>query len=308
MKNAREGAGGRIAGMVISVSIVVLAAVLPPVRSKVIPGWANTCLGWRPLTVLTNSMEGTIRKNAVVVVYAAPWDSLKLDDVITFELPSGELDTHRVIAKDGAHITTRGDNAAAPDAGWVTPDSYRYKVMFVWNGMAWLSEHRWVAYLACITLLAAVLATAAALLVRRANRRKNAVMELPPAEIPQAEPPQAESPQAEPPPPIPAQEDVCVACLDELIDILDPLLALHEARPRKTPVPSKEKEKAYEPQSADEDGGDLDSLDWDAWALRQLRRPAPPPGNPAPGNRGADRPGALPGKSAEHGQQLPVPG
>ncbi|MCL2299089.1 MAG: signal peptidase I, partial [Firmicutes bacterium] len=170
-RSNKAGSGGRLAGVVIAISIVLLAAVMPAVVSKVIPAYENTFLGWRPLVVRTNSMESAIRKNAIVIVYAAQWDTLKVNDVITFRRADGRLDTHRVIAKDGAHVTTKGDNAAAPDTGWVTPDNYKYKVFFIWNWTAWLSEHRAAAYLICLPPLLILLVAAAALMVRRAGRR-----------------------------------------------------------------------------------------------------------------------------------------
>ena len=296
MKDKREH--GRVAGLIISISIVVLAVVLPPVLSKVIPAWEHTWLGWRPLVVQTNSMEPTLRQNGLVIVYAAPWDKLEvMKDVIVFELPDGRLNTHRIIEKDGAHITTKGDSPHAPtDAGWVTRDSYRYKVIIVWNWVAWLSDHGWVAYTACLTLLVAAAVTAGVLIARRAGRRRNLFEEYLQPEAPQT-----------------MDDTDCIVCLDELLTLVEPLLARHQAEARETPPEPKEKEISHEPETiqadapaAEDDTGD--DLDWDAWAFMQLRQPAPPPGDAAPADRGEDRPGALPGKSAEHGQQLPAPG
>jgi signal peptidase I len=292
MKDKREH--GRAAGLIISISIVVLAVVLPPVLSKVIPAWEHTWLGWKPIVVTGNSMEPTLRQNGVVIVYATPWDKLEVMDVITFALPDGNLNTHRVIEKDGAHIRTKGDNPhAPPDAGWVTRDSYRYKVIIVWNWVAWVSDHRWVAYAACLALLVAAAVTAGVLIARRAGRRRNLFQDYMEPE---------------------ADDTDCIACLDELLTLMDPLLARHQAETRETPPEPKEKETTtHEPETAQvdapaaEDDSD-DALDWDAWAFMQLRQPAPPPGDAAPADRGKDPPGALPGESAEHGQQLSAPG
>ena len=288
MKDKKTGSGGRLAGIVIAISIVLLAAVMPAVVSRTIPAYENTCLGWRPLTVRTNSMEGAIRKNALVIVYAARWDDLKVNDVITFQRPDGRLDTHRVISKDGAHIVTKGDNAAAPDAGWITPDNYKYKVVFVWNWMAWVSDHRGAAYLVCLPPLLVMLAAIGVFFVRRVGKWKEPYMESAPVGVEAVQPPIAPQPapiilpddtrvsdtQAA------AEDDGSLAWIDEMILLLDDKLK----RPRGKATEEKEKPnvrkngQAYAVPAA----GDDSDLDWDDWALLQLRRPAASPGDALP--------------------------
>jgi len=298
MKRQSTGANGRIAGIIIAISIVLLAAVMPAVVSKTIPAYENTCLGWRPLVVRTNSMEGKIRKNAVIIVYAARWDSLEVNDIITFELPDGQLDTHRVISKDGAHIVTKGDNAPAPDTGWVTPDNYKYKVMLVMNWVAWLSDHRAAAYLICLPALLVALVTVGVYIARRiAMRRQLARMETEARSDIQANIAlvhAAREATAD------EDDDGSEAWVDEMIVLLEPLLARPQDNPQDqveevnaikvediTADEIEEKETPYEePQAgqaffADDDDSDSD-LDWDAWALRQLRQPPASPRNALP--------------------------
>jgi len=265
MKDKKAKAGGRAVGIIIAVSIVLLAAVMPAVASKVIPAYENTCLGWRPLVVRTNSMEGAIRKNALIIAYAAKWDTLKVNDVITFQRPDGQLDTHRVIAKDGAHITTKGDNAAAPDAGWVTPDNYKYKVIFIWNWAAWLSEHRGAAYLISLPPLIVMLVAAGVFIARRMGRRRE----------PQAEPMQSIGPRAARANGAADDDDDSMEWVDEMIVLLGALLDQPRGKAKEA------KEMPDEPEQARALSAD-DDLDWDDWALLQLRRPAAPPGDALP--------------------------
>jgi len=285
MKDRAAKAGGRPIGIIIAISIVLLAAVMPAVVSKTIPAYEDTCLGWRPLVVRTNSMEGAIRKNALIIVYAAHWDTLKANDVITFQRADGQLDTHRVIAKDGAHITTKGDNATAPDAGWVTPDNYKYKVVFVWNWMAWVSDHRGAAYLTCLPPLIVALVSAGVFLVRRAGKRRELCGESVPSDVVV----QPIAPRTDDVQPgdmqvnsmhTAAEDDSSLAWIDEMNLLLEDLLA----RPQRKAAEEKEKPnvpktgKANMFPAADDDS----NLDWDDWALLQLRRPAASPGDALP--------------------------
>jgi len=263
--------GGRAAGIIIAISIVLLAAIMPPVVSKAIPAYENTCLGWRPLVVRTNSMEGTIRKNALVITYAARWDDLKTGDVITFQRPNGQLDTHRVISKDGAHIVTQGDNASAPDPGWVTADNYKYKVIFIWNWVAWLSEYRGLAYLICLPPLLVALVSLGVFIAGRVGRRREL---------------HAEKASAAPAQNIEAQPDdtrfndmemESLAWVDEMVMLLEDLLEQPQGKAKEIKETPDEPEQAHT-IAADEDN----DLDWDDWAFLQLRRQAAPAGDALP--------------------------
>jgi len=280
MKDKKAKAGGRAVGVIIAVSFVLLAAVMPTVLSKVIPAYENTCLGWRPLVVRTNSMEGAIRKNALIIVYAAKWDTLKVNDVITFRRPDGQLDTHRVIAKDGAHIKTKGDNAAAQDIGWVTPDNYKYKVIFIWNWAAWLSEHRGVAYLICLPPLIAMLAVGGVFIIRRTGKRRELRKESAPTEVIQSIAP----PLIDPPPDgvqpddRPVKDTRMAAEDDSWMDEMLLLLGEQLECPRGNAADKKEKPNEPTGQTNTFSAADDDSdLDWDDWFLLQLRRCAAPP-------------------------------
>lgn len=271
--NERKGRGGT-AGWTILISALVLAVALPIVLSKVVPSYENTWLGWRILTVRGDSMEGVIRENAAVLVYTASWDSLEQGDIITFQTTGGTFVTHTIISRDGAHITTKGENVLVPDAGWVTRDNYKYKVVSIWNWVAWFSDHPAAVWL--IGLPPAVIAfTAIAVLAARriARRRRSAYEEYESAEDVISEEIAAEIAAAE------ARVDAeYTACLDELIAMLDPLLKQNKAgaAPRR-----KEKERPDERKASAAMDDDDDTIPWDEWAFRQLRRAEPPAGHAA---------------------------
>lgn len=96
-------------------AFVVLIAVLVIVVPAVIGG--------RALTVLTSSMEPSYPPGTLVVVQPTAPEDVRMGDVLTYQLRSGEptLVTHRVVAiangTDGTRaFTTKGDNNDLPDA------------------------------------------------------------------------------------------------------------------------------------------------------------------------------------------------
>lgn len=103
--------------VVLAVAAVVTVAVLLPRVG-----------GATPYTVLTGSMRPSMPPGTMVVVRPKPIDDIRVGDVMTYQLRSGEpaVVTHRVIAVgiDGAGhriFRTQGDANDIPDAAWVRP-------------------------------------------------------------------------------------------------------------------------------------------------------------------------------------------
>jgi len=102
---------------VLGVAAVVTAAVLLPRLG-----------GATPYTVLTGSMRPSMPPGTLVVVRPEPAAAVRVGDVVTYQLHSGEPEvvTHRVVAVgiDGAGhriFRTQGDANDVPDAAWVRP-------------------------------------------------------------------------------------------------------------------------------------------------------------------------------------------
>jgi signal peptidase len=84
--------------------------------------------GATPYTVLTGSMRPTMPPGTMVVARPRPADQVRVGDVVTYQLRSGEPEvvTHRVVAvglDGGGHriFRTQGDANDVPDADWVRP-------------------------------------------------------------------------------------------------------------------------------------------------------------------------------------------
>jgi len=74
-------------------------------------------MGYRPVVVLSGSMEPTYPIGAIIYYKATDFADIEAGDVITFELGGGALATHRVMQKDNEkqEFVTKGDNNQTED-------------------------------------------------------------------------------------------------------------------------------------------------------------------------------------------------
>lgn len=113
--------------------VIMLSVIAAGVALIIVP----KAVGGRPLTVLSNSMTGTLEAGDVVIVKPVDPDELRIGDVITFQAVSNDptLTTHRIVAfafgSDGKQFVTQGDANNAQDLSPVKPEQVR--------GEAWYS-------------------------------------------------------------------------------------------------------------------------------------------------------------------------
>lgn len=136
-------------------TLVLLAAVVLP-----------RVAGAQPYVVLTGSMTPTYPPGTLVVVRPTEPAAVRVGDVITFQLRSGEptVVTHRVVSvgadsTGSLTFTTRGDANPAPDVDPVRPVQVRGTV---WYAVPWVghlavlltpADHRRAELLLGLTLL-----------------------------------------------------------------------------------------------------------------------------------------------------------
>lgn len=99
-------------------------------------------VGGMPLTVLSGSMEPTYSPGDLVVVRPTPVEEIRLGDVVTYQVRSGDPTrvTHRVVSRsvatDGTTaFVTQGDNSAVEDEAPVRDVQV---VGTVWYSIPWL--------------------------------------------------------------------------------------------------------------------------------------------------------------------------
>ncbi len=120
-------------GWRVTVWLVILTAAAALAAAVVVP----RLTGATPYTVTTGSMRPVYPPGTLVVVKPLPVDEIRSDDVVTYQLESGEAPvvTHRVIEVgtnlDGdVQLVTQGDANDIPDAEPVRPEQVRGRVWY----------------------------------------------------------------------------------------------------------------------------------------------------------------------------------
>lgn len=88
--------------------------------------------GYKPVYILTGSMEPTLREKGVAIVKKATYDEVDVDDIIMYQVEDKTI-THRIISKDAEGIRTKGDNNDVQDAYTLTDENVRAKVVLILN-------------------------------------------------------------------------------------------------------------------------------------------------------------------------------
>jgi signal peptidase I len=160
--------------MLLVVAVIAVFAASTLYRAKH-PG-DETFLGYKPLRIVSDSMEPTIQKGAMIIVKEVPFNSLEVGDIITFERPDGSLNTHRIIAFAEYGAITQGDNASFADASPVNAFTYKYKTIFVWNWVSTLFTRETLSKIILWALLGTcfIICLASALVLKEDDKRKEA--------------------------------------------------------------------------------------------------------------------------------------
>lgn len=92
--------------------------------------------GYKIFSVSTGSMEPTYPVGSIVIVKPADFDTLDIDDVITFK-SGGAVITHRIVRIENENqlISTKGDNNSVED---YAPIPYENVIGRVVYGVKWL--------------------------------------------------------------------------------------------------------------------------------------------------------------------------
>lgn len=131
-----------ISNLLAVLALVFLVMVIFNVYQAKKNGTEYFFFGYRPIYVLTGSMEPVMRTNCLCLTkQVKPEDPVEVGDIVTFRtLNSAGLSvpiTHRIIEiSDDGFFTTKGDNNNAPDAMMLRREDIQSKVVYVWNGFA----------------------------------------------------------------------------------------------------------------------------------------------------------------------------
>lgn len=130
--SAKDTSALRLIGQLVSFSAMIITALVAMILI-VVP----ILSGSQSYSVLTNSMKPHYAPGTFLVVKPAPFKSLQVGDVVTYQLESGrpEVITHRILSvgadqEGNRTLITKGDNNALADDAAVTEVQVRGKLMY----------------------------------------------------------------------------------------------------------------------------------------------------------------------------------
>lgn len=132
--------GKILSGLILALLIYAIFSTFMAAKT----GQPASFFGYRPVLILSGSMEPEIKTNGIVITHEVKsLDNIEKGDVITFTVPEEDnmLVTHRItdITKDGI-ITTKGDNNRVADLYPTTINEVQSKVVLIFNQTAWIVD------------------------------------------------------------------------------------------------------------------------------------------------------------------------
>lgn len=113
--------------------------------------------GYKPLVVLTGSMEPTIKTGSVLYYKKVPESELKVGDPITFKI-NGQYVSHRINSIKDGQYQTKGDANQSPDPVRITYSSIEGKdsnitIPYIGYYIKFINEHLYLVAIVIIILL-----------------------------------------------------------------------------------------------------------------------------------------------------------
>ena len=97
---------------------IIIYDVFLIIQTIIKPGNTPDIFGYKTFTIISNSMEPTIKKNDIIIVKSVDRNQIQMNDIITYKV-DGEIVTHRIIdyrkLNDEIIYTTKGDNNEVTD-------------------------------------------------------------------------------------------------------------------------------------------------------------------------------------------------
>ena len=118
---------GRALALVAAATLIVAAALF---------FYASGLMVWRPIAVVTGSMEPAINRGDLVILERASVDEVEVGDVVAYRI-DGTVVVHRVIEKGEGYLVTKGDANDSPDPYRITHENLLGRVAVVVPKVGW---------------------------------------------------------------------------------------------------------------------------------------------------------------------------
>lgn len=159
-KKSKIGTIIKIVFFIITIPILVMSAIIM-IKAKMYPNKVPDIFGYKPMIVLSGSMETSIYTGDLVFVKNVDTSTLKEQDVIAFRNESDTVTTHRIVdivEQDGQqYFQTKGDNNDANDADLVSMDDvegiYVFKIPKLGSALMVIKEPKSLAVILLVILV-----------------------------------------------------------------------------------------------------------------------------------------------------------
>ena len=150
----------KILFFIIAIPILLLSLTIM-IKARMYPDKVPDVFGYKPMIVLSGSMETSIFTGDLVFVKIVNTDTLKENDIIAFRNESDTVTTHRIIEimneNGNTLFRTKGDNNDSEDANLVETSAvegiYKFKISGLGNVLMFLKEPKSLAILLLVTLV-----------------------------------------------------------------------------------------------------------------------------------------------------------
>ena len=145
-KNEKENKGikDKIAVILLILSLGLYAFVAVNILKNGSNRNESYIFGYKPMVIVSGSMEPAIKTNSMVIVKKAPYEDMDVDDIILYKQGDNYI-VHRVINKTNEGILTKGDNNNFDDGYLLSDEDVRGKIISIWNAPAFLISYFMVA-------------------------------------------------------------------------------------------------------------------------------------------------------------------
>lgn len=120
--------------------------------------WVPNVFGYKPLIVLSGSMEPTYKKQSIIYYKKVEREDIKIGDIITFKGNKNELISHRIVDIENDSFTTRGDANKVNDIDKVNYNNIYGKninlnIAYVGYYINFVNTHTYLVVIACVILI-----------------------------------------------------------------------------------------------------------------------------------------------------------
>lgn len=150
----------KILFFIIAIPILILSLIIM-IKARIYPDKVPDVLGYKPMIVLSGSMETSIYTGDLVFVKMVDTNTLKENDIIAFRNETNTVTTHRIVelVKENGNtlFRTKGDNNNAEDAKLVQANEvegvYAFKISGLGDVLMFLKEPKSLIILLLATLV-----------------------------------------------------------------------------------------------------------------------------------------------------------